>query len=251
MAKSKKDMKKYNIQIFKLGNQEYDYVFNELTKYQSKIFSVTIFDEIIELPETNSNMVFSTNEIKKILIPRYDQENFDICIGFLDYRLNGEKYNNIYGSNIKDNKIFVVTFYQIAKILATENIKLLNFVLVIIYRYLTRSLINIGGSHDITRGCINDMCINKTDIVFSCEKPILCHDCMREINKQSSPKGYILRLEKELKKIRTVLYYKIIRFIKKHSKWSLFIGAIFTIVLNLISNWIFYLIQRFCIFFCQ
>ena len=179
-------MKKYRIQIVKLGHQRHNYVFKKIAKYKSDIFDITISDEV-DLPNTDSGWGYSTNLIGEILLDRFDSEKYDICIGFLDHRLDGNVYRNCYGSNIKDHKVFVASFFQMADYLAEENINLLNYVLVIIYRYLTRFIMKDSIKHDETRGCINDMCGTKAEIVHSCKEPRLCQSCEEKMGNKEFP----------------------------------------------------------------
>jgi hypothetical protein len=46
-------MKKYQIQIVKLGNQRHGYVFDKLVKYKSKLFDVTICEKTERLSDSN------------------------------------------------------------------------------------------------------------------------------------------------------------------------------------------------------
>lgn len=232
---------KYHIQIVKLGTQRYDYVFDKLAKYKSDLFDVTIFEKA-DLPDTDTGWAYSTSKIAELLVPCFEDKKYDICIGYLDYQMHSKTFLNCYGSNIKDNKVFATTFYQVAEFLAVDNIELLNYVLVNIYRYLTRSIIKERIVHNETRGCINDMCGIKTDIKYSCKRPILCSSCETKLRAKTFPNNYINTLKRELKHIKKSTYYRITDFIKRHPILSLSIGIGSSLVLSVLSNIIYSLI---------
>jgi len=80
------------------------------------------------------------------------------------------------------------------------------------------------------------MCGDKTDIIYSCNKPIICDDCRVAIRQSGVESEYLPTITKEIKKIKKSNYYYISDFIKKHPYLSLFIGFITSIILNIISD---------------
>ncbi len=90
---------------------------------------------------------------------------------------------NWYSRRLGNNQI-VFTFSQIREFLAWENIPLENAILWVLYAYsllYRRSGNKIPGlgealsfTHDETRGCLFDMNGIKSDLVESCNKPVVC-----------------------------------------------------------------------------
>lgn len=114
-----------------------------------------------------------------------------------------------------------------------------------IYRYVTRY--KIRGkylTHDETKGCIFDMCGDKTDIIFSCDKPIICDNCKSAIRESGIESEYLSIITKEIKKIKKSNYYYISDFIKKHPYLSVSIGFITSIILNIISDFIYSFLSK-------
>ena len=77
------------------------------------------------------------------------------------------------------------------EILFKKNIPIENLVLYLIYAY-TLAFIKYdnkipknGGAfdiiHDETRGCLFDMHGIKTDVIYSCNKPIICSSCIEKL----------------------------------------------------------------------
>jgi len=161
-----------------------------------------------------------------------------MCIGFIDYPIE----NNYFGRNLLDEKVFVVSFYQVAEILQSQNIDIFNFMLSTIYRYLTRNIVGKRIAHDETRGCVFDMCGNKNDIIYSCQKLMLCNECENIIKSSEVPENFIKLLKNEIKYIRKQRYYQIIDFIKRHPLFSIFIGAMSTIILSFFATVLYNLI---------
>lgn len=224
-------MDKVRIKIVKLGKQKHEQLFVKLSKYKSRIFTVDIYEQ--NRPECDYDWGYSFDKLKGLLATGYDSKKHDICIGFVDTIIE----MNYFGKRLQDNNIYVVSFFQVDEMLKNENIDPFNFMLATIYRYVTRY--KIQGrylTHDETKGCIFDMCGDKTDIIYSCNKPIICDDCRVAIRQSGVESEYLPTITKEIKKIKKSNYYYISDFIKKHPYLSLFIGFITSIILNIISD---------------
>ena len=121
-----------------------------------------------------------------------------------------------------------------------DNIPLENVVFRLLYEYtlvyrqhgnrIPPSTEKTNFTHDETRGCLFDMNGIKTDIIYSCHKPIICPNCVERIKHDKVSNEAIETAQKEIKKIRKALYYRITDFIRRHPLLSLLISAIIAIV---------------------
>ncbi len=231
-------MNKVRIKVVKLGKQRYEYLFDKLKKYNSALFTVDVFER--SRPNCDYEWGYSFKSLEKMLSEGFDKQNYDMCIGFVDTIIE----NNYFGKRLKDDYIYVVSFYQVSELLKEQNIDIFNFMLATIYRYVTRY--KIRGeylTHDETKGCIFDMCGDKGDIVFSCNHPIICEDCMVKMRSKGIESDYIKLLQKEIKRIHKSNYHIITEFIQKHPYLSLAIGVLTTTIINVISCFIYDLIK--------
>ncbi len=165
-----------------------------------------------------------------------------MCIGFVDTIIE----KNYFGKRLNKNNFYIISFYEIDRILKDRNIDLFNYIITTMYRYITRYKLQITGNdlvHDETKGCIFDMCGDKCDIVYFCKKPIICSECRSKIYNHSCSEDYMNALQRELAKIKKSLFYKVSDFIKSHPKLSLVIGIVSSIILNLISCGIYDIIK--------
>ncbi|AND85376.1 hypothetical protein GTH52_01995 [Clostridium tyrobutyricum] len=227
-------MDKIKIKIIKLGKQSHEYLFKRLEKYNSKIFKCEIYK--MNRPKCDYEWGYKFETLEKLLSEKSEKNKFDMCIGFVDTVIE----KNYFGKRLdKDNNIYVISFYEIDCILKDKHIDLFNYMITTMYRYITRYKLQITGNdlvHDETRGCIFDMCGDKRDVVYFCQKPIICDECRNKINNHVHSEKYMIMLDRELASIKPILFDRIINFIKSHSKISLVIGIISTIILDLISS---------------
>ena len=227
-------MKKIKIQIVKLGKQKYNKLFAKLEKYKSEIFEVEVYE--VSRPDCDYEWGYTFRTLEEILDKDFDEKNYDICIGFVDTIIEF----NYFGKRLKDNNIYIVSFFQVSDFLITEKIDVFNYMLSTIYRYSTRSILRGKYlTHDETRGCIFDMCGEKSDIIYSCQNPIICERCKSKIEDIAHPSGFVELLSKEILKIKKSFYHRIAGFIKLHPYLSLGMGMISAIVFNILSSFIY------------
>lgn len=231
-------MKKTKIKIVKLGFQRHNYLFQRLKKYNSKLFDVDIYEK--SLPSCDYNWGYSFSALENLLCNDFNSDEYDMCIGFIDAEIEC----NYFGKRLKDHNIYVISFYQVDEILSLYNIDIFTYMLATIYRYMTRyKLKGEYLTHDETKGCLFDMCGNKHDIIYSCDKPIICNECNAKISQCGIQSEYISMLKKEIRRIKKSSYYTVVGFIKKHPYLSLTIGVGSTIFFNILSNILFELIK--------
>lgn len=153
--------------------------------------------------------------------------------------------SNWYSRRLGNNQI-VFTFSQIREFLAWENIPLENAILRVLYAYTLlyrRSGNRVPGfgeapsfTHDETRGCLFDMNGIKSDLVESCNKPVVCDECEERLRNERVSNQTIKTVQKEIKKIRKHLYYRAFDFVKAKPVITLVISSVFAIVLGVAGS---------------
>lgn len=237
-------MNRIKIEIIKLGETKHNTVINKLATYQkkSKLFEITEIKKV-NLPDSDS---FSWGYSDRTLLPLLlkTKTNADIQLGVIDYPIEG----NYFGRELTDS-IGVISFYQTDMIFNDANLDLLNFLLLTIYQavvlYSCNKSIKDGEDrlyHDESRKCLFDMCGLKENIVLSASGPTICYACEAKMRQSTLNEKFITQLKKELKTIKKPMYYRIIDWIKKHPILSLIITAISSVIINVVSSFIFDLI---------
>ena len=153
--------------------------------------------------------------------------------------------DNWYSRRLSSNRA-VFTFHQIKEILNHSNVPLENVIYRFLYAYtliykrfsnrIPLMYEDTDFTHDETRGCLFDMNGIKTDIVYSCDNPIICSDCTERMRRDNLSNEFISGVKKELKKIKKPLFYRVLEFIKKYPVWSLFISSLSAILLGAIGS---------------
>lgn len=64
-----------------------------------------------------------------------------------------------------------------------------------------------GFTHDETKGCLFDMNGIKSDLIESCNKPIICRECEYKLTNAMVPNNVIENIKHELKSVKKPLYY--------------------------------------------
>lgn len=181
---------------------------------------------------------FSDRTLKK-QIPEFNGADFTVAL------VNIPIEDNWYSRRLGDNKI-VFTYHQIKEILSLDNIPLENAVLRVLYSYtlLYRRAGNkipeidavVGFTHDETRGCIFDMNGIKSDIVESCNKPIICSACVERLRSERVATQVLNSAKKEIKKIRKHLYFRFFDFVKVRPVIALLISSVFAVTLGVTGS---------------
>ena len=161
--------------------------------------------------------------------------------------------DNYYARRLESNRV-VLSYFEMYQILKHENIPAENLLLRVLYAYILVYLRNsktipvqrngLSFTHDDTRGCLFDMNGNKSDVVFSLDKPIVCDECTTKIRNKKVAEKCISLIKKEIGRIRKKKYYKIAEFVKRKPIVSICISAVFGIAISLIANWIFDLLKN-------
>jgi len=152
---------------------------------------------------------------------------------------------NWYSRRLGNNQI-VFTFSQIRECLASENIPLENAILRVLYAYTLlyrrsgNKIPDFGDAqsftHDETRGCLFDMNGIKSDLVESCNKPIVCGECEERLRNERVSDQTIKTVQKEVRQIQKRLYYRAFDFVKAKPVIALVISSVFAILLGIAGS---------------
>jgi hypothetical protein len=234
-------MNRIKLSIIRLGESKHKDAWNFIDKLKikkkSNLFEVIDIQEI-SLPQ--AELWGYSDAYLTELIKHSKSADYTLC--FIDYPLE-----ELHFVRRLSEKVGVATFCQTNQIFENANIDLKNFILLQIYRVVVLSKLDIGDdmssiwnhSHTETRGCLFDFCELKTDIIVSAVSPKICFDCEAKLRKTQIDTDFIESLEKELKYIRKSLYFRITDWIKKHPLCALLITLGSTVVINILSMWLF------------
>lgn len=233
-------MKKTKIKVVKIGRLQHNRAFKKIQNYKSALFEVDVIEK--SAPNYDRKLGYSQKLLTQIVTENFDSSKYDMCIGITETKLLG----NFLGIRLKDNNVYAISLYQADEFLKNDNNSVFNYVVMMIYRFLTQyKLEGESIAHDETCGCIFDMCKNKRDIVISCNYPIICYKCETKVTKKGIDADYISTLKKELKTIHKAVYYRILEYIKRHPFLSVTLFVISNIALNVFSSYLYDLIKEF------
>lgn len=233
-------MNKIKIRIISVGHLPADVDINSINSWKSDIFELQSDVEHFEL-RANSDIegwAYSDDNIAEA-IPEKGKE--DILVALVAVPLE----DNYYTRRINNNTI-ISSFHETSDYLRTNNIPLENIILRLLYAY---TLVYLKYSceiptndnfsdftHDETRGCIYDMNGLKEDITVSCEKPIICPECVEKLTNHRVSQTIISTAKKELKKIKKQLFYRIFDLVKSHPIITIFISSLWAIILGIVGS---------------
>ena len=181
-------MEKTKIKLVTIGHLPLHLHLERASTWKSDVFELVGEIESFSLhcDSDSDGWVFSDSLLQEQL-PAHNGADFLIAI------VNVPIEDNWYSRRLGDNQI-VFTFSQIKEFLAWENIPLENAILRVLYVYTLlyrRSGNRIPGSaeapsfaHDETRGCLFDMNGIKSDLVESCDKPVVCPGCEERLKNE-------------------------------------------------------------------
>lgn len=234
-------MSKVKIKIVTLGHMPPRFNKNKIAEYKSSLFEIN--SVIDDYPLTCDSDIpdywaFSDKLISKQL-PSCNDADFLIAITSVPLQYDW------YSRRLNENQV-AFTFHMVKDFLKDENIPLENVVYRILYAYslaYKRSGDRLpsyddtpGFTHDETKGCLFDMNGLKTDLIESCDKPIICKDCEHKLSTKKVPINLIEIVKKELKRIRKTRYYRWADFIKSHPILSLIISLFSVVLFGVLSS---------------
>jgi hypothetical protein len=235
-----KKMPKTKITVTTVGHLPPDFDKQKVKKWKSSVFEVVDGIESYSLSKNSDaeGWAFTDTSLETVL-PRDFSGDFLIAI------VNVPLEFNWYTRRLSGNRI-VFTFYEIKDILREANIPLENVIYRVLYAY-TLKFKRSGNripkygeethfNHDETRGCLFDMNGIKDDVIYSCNNPIICSDCVAKLRNERISDETISSCQNEIKKIKKELFYRMADFIKRHPILSLLISGLTAVVLGTIGS---------------
>lgn len=233
-------MEKAKIKLVTIGHLPLHLDFSRVSTWKSDVFELTgeIENFALRCDSDSDGWVFS-DALLKAQLPAHTGAEFLIAI------VNVPIEDNWYSRRLGDNQI-VFTFSQIKDFLAWDNIPLENAILRVLYAYTLlyrRSGNRIPGfgqapsfTHDETRGCLFDMNGIKSDLIESCNKPVVCAECEERLRNERVSTQTIKTVQSEIRKIRKHLYYRALDFVKAKPLIALMISSAFAILLGVTGS---------------
>jgi len=205
------------------------------------LFAVGGMSEVLQIPVDyfGDGYLFPNTRLQELLT---HDPAFDLSVGIIDQPIEGNYY-----MHRLDAHTAVISLHEIKDILRLENIPAEIFILRCIYEMV--ALVLEGGGaidddvylipHHETRGCLFDMNVFKSEIVFSTVRPTICSACESRLNTKTLPPQFIPLIKKEIKKLDKKLYYRMVDFTKSHPLVSILLTAAFAVILNVVANFIY------------
>lgn len=234
-------MEKIKIRIVTLGHAPKDLNLNLIADWESRIFSISPEIESYELrnkADIIKGWAFSDLNITECL-PSKGTE--DILIAIANVPLEDNWYSRRIGTNT-----IVITLHEIRDFLRDCNIPLHNVIMRLVYAY---SLFYIARcksipscseehitSHDETRCCIYDFNGIKSEVIYSCDKPIICSECKEKLKRKAVSNDVIDYAESEIKAIQKPLYFRGLDYIKVHPVKAFVISSLYALLLGTLSS---------------
>jgi hypothetical protein len=234
-------MEKVKIKLVTIGHLPLHLSLSNVSAWISDVFELVGKIEGFDLQCNSDSPSWEFSD--KLLQGQLPVNNTDA--DFLLAIVNVPIENNWYSRRLGNNQI-VFTFSQIREFLAWENIPLENAIIRVLYAYTLlyrRSGNKIpefgelpGFTHDETRGCLFDMNGIKSDLVLSCNKPIVCGKCENDLKNKRVSNQTIKTVQKEIRRIQKNLYYRVLDFVKIKPIFSLIVSSIFALVLGVVAS---------------
>lgn len=257
-----KQSKKLKVKIYIAGQLPFQLDFSKLIRHKSRLFAIEhASEDYIDIVKNYKYLELSAaNKIaQSITVETLKQESQTVLESSLNnYTFNDDSNTIImvvtyihlqdewYSKVLKvhsGRKIIVLSYADIYDPLSTHLIPLENLLISTLLTYILMYYAHGGQLPDVederkymhydTRGCLMDFCIDNADVIFSAEKPCLCAECQKRYITdlpQYSAKAKII--EKEAKKIRKKLIYRIKDFLLYHPILSISISTFFAILLG-------------------
>lgn len=233
-------MEKAKIKLVTIGHLPLHLDLNVVAAWKSDTFELVgdVENYALRCDSDSDGWVFS-DALLKAQLPTHTGADFLLAI------VNVPIEDNWYSRRLGNNQI-VFTFSQIKDILAWENIPQENVILRVLYAYTLlyrragNSIPGLGEvpsfTHDETRGCLFDMNGIKSDLIESCNKPIVCGECEERLRNERVSDQMIKTVQKEIGRIRKHLYYRAFDFVKTKPIAALLISSTFAILLGVAGS---------------
>jgi hypothetical protein len=245
-------MPKVRIAVLLLGTLD-DYKITELIdkiehkRNYSKIYEIVSFEKI-----TLDNADAANGTCSKFHLLDHMGEvpsDADVLLGFTQFPLTGG-----YFSDYLEKQKHIVSFSKIENILRDTEISINNYVRVMLIKstlcFKTKNIDIFNNlKHDNIKGCIFDyFSVDINNILKQLSKPFICDVCKGTLrtNTDRTDNHFFENVDSELKKIKKTLFLVLLNKIKKHPIVSIIITAVASIILSLISSFIWEYLHPFC-----
>lgn len=233
-------MDKARIKLVTIGHLPLHLNLKRISDWKSEVFQLAGEVENFALGcDSDSDGWEFSDELLSAQLPTHSGEDFLVAI------VNVPIEENWYTRILEGNKI-VFTFSQIRDFLTRENIPLENAILRVLYAYtlLYRGAGNripsMGEArsftHDETRGCLFDMNGIKSDLIESCDEPMVCGRCVEHLRNARVSTETIRAVQQDIRNIRKPLYFRALDYVKSHPIAALAISSAFAIMLGAIGS---------------
>jgi hypothetical protein len=235
-----------SVHIVSLGDQRQPINFGYLKSWRSDVFEIVECSTMDNVPDANSAAWEYPDSQLNSLVPA--SVDFDLTLIVVAAPLEG----NFYSRRLTQRSA-VVSLYEMSAILAANNLKTEDFLIQRLYALSIYFRAGVGSSptavaaslaHHAVRGCLFDMNANKSDIIFSMNRPTLCGACQTKIGNVALPSEFLSNVCVELKRIHRPKFYVLAEWVRSHPILALFLTALASLFINLLSNSIFEKLKR-------
>jgi hypothetical protein len=236
-------MSKVKIKIVFLGHLPHSVDQEKITNWKSELYEIVKPINTFNLTNNSDgdSWEFLDENIQQQLPPR---DGSDVLLAVTNVPLE----NDWFVRRFSDNRV-CMTYSTMTEILKFDNIPLENLLLRVLYSvaFVYRRYGNrippmeefTNFTHDETRACIFDMNGIKTDVVYSLNKPQLCHSCVETLTSNHGhkiEKDLVEKVQKELNKIEKTLYFRITDWVKRRPILAIVISSTVAIILGAIGS---------------
>jgi hypothetical protein len=147
-----------------------EFIYLKLSETDAQRFQVFAYDHI-KAPDFMTTMEKIRSELRGF---------HPYLLAFVDSKLDGEDYTNIFGSVRSEKGLGVVTIANVPKIIIAPE-KMTSYFLYYLARYTLSYIMPSHKNHDDTRGCVYDRKVSKTDILKSMRARAMCNECRQKL----------------------------------------------------------------------
>lgn len=241
-------MSKIQVNIGIIGHLPFEFNRNKIKNWTSEVFKIAkVEDYNICSNKSDTDGWRYTDRLLNKELPQRGSEDIFIGITYVPIE------RNYYARRLENNRI-IVSLFGIYTVIRDNNIPAENLLLRVIYSSIlvynmeknitTTKERRLALLHDDTRGCIFDMTGNKSDVIYSLNKPQLCSSCIKQLQDSKVSNNTIKTVNKELNRIKKEQYYVIESFIKKKPILSIIITSAAGVLMSLIASYLYDIFKK-------
>lgn len=233
-------MSPLKVTIVSLGSLKYPLNMAYFEGWKSSIIKIGHGAAVGHLPDAmGDNWEYTSNQLGS-LVHADSNASFTVAL------INAPLEDNYYMRRLGD-RVAVLSLFEMAEIVRSADFTIEDYILRNIYELAVLYAANGAlipsdahtWAHDDVRGCLFDMNANKSDIVFSLHKPILCEACKTKVLSKQVDFEFLPKLSSELQKINKARFFLISELVKAHPVWALAVTAVSAILLNVTASFIY------------